>query len=437
MRRWAPHLASVALLVGVSAFCLLAVEIGYRYFLSRTITLPEQYQPKVAENPTFNFFGVPAPWRFSADAGFDFVEGRWMYGQIENGTFSNCRFYGEGNALTGYGAIKQDWETADVRVLLLGSSFTLVWGTEEGTSEQLRQGLERLWGRKVALLNLSRDATGVLTMFDIAASRMPKLRPDLVLFAFNTTAFDYGRHWRTLRPLDSESLVLYLLRDPLDRVDRRRALPQPYVITPRATGEWCEGMQAAKEAGNGRKLREDPVLIQMIAEHKRYARELAPPPLALDLYRYDRSFVYNRIIHNDPYFGLKLIDEVSIFTPLSIHDYRMDPAFFSALAAVKASKVPFLLLHIPARSEMDDSHLINFGEGAVPADTERDLAKSLEAATAHTIIHLWPAYPSDLRANPATLVISEKDNHPSRLGAKALASAMVRVISDRYDPEKK
>jgi hypothetical protein len=134
---------------------------------------------------------------------------------------------------------------------------------------------------------------------------------------------------------------------------------------------------------------------------------------------------------------LKLIDEVSIFRPLSIHDYRLDPGFASALAVVKASKVPFLLMHIPARYEMDDSHPFKFGQAGVAVDTEEALSQSLEATTEQPIIHLWPQYPPDLQMNPDALVISEKDNHPSRLGAKALAKAMVRAISDRYDPTKK
>jgi len=424
LRRLRTGLVYAALLTLATGLCAFLVEGGYRVYLSHALNAATDANLPPAEETAFNFYGRPEPWRFARAGGFEFNEGRWLNGTIEKGQFVQCGFFGEGNRYGGYGRISQDWDAAELRVLLLGSSYTL-----SPMAESLRERLSQALGRRVALINLSRDATGVLTMFDIAAEKIEELAPDLVLFTFNTSAFGYDRHWREIWPLSDDAGALVLLKDPEPQASRRRALPQPAIVSSLASPEWCDEMKRAKAAGEEARLRDDATVRALVAAYETYRAELAPPPVVLDFLRTDVSFVWNTFAHRDPFHDMTLREEVAIFTPLEILDYAQDPIFMASLERVKASGVPYFLMHIPALPEMEDGpEDYAYGRFGVREEVERALSASLEQLTGHEIDHMWKRYSPEERRDPQALVKGEKNWHPNEAGGEVLANAMAQAV---------
>lgn len=429
LRRLRGALANAALLVAVCAFCAIAVEAGYRWYLQYSLVPAGSDAPPAAE-ASFVFYTKPEPWRFARAGGFEYNEGRWSNGVIEKGAFLRCRFFGEGNRYGGYGSIKQQWESADLRILMLGSSYTLMGENDNNPAEHMRQALKQKLNRPVAVINLSRDSTGILTMFDIAAEKIAELRPDIILFTFNTSAFGYDRHWRTVRPLTAYAEILYLLKDPDPSTPRRRALPQPAIVSKEVTPEWCAAMIAAKERGEERRLREDPVVRHLVEAYEQYRTKHAPAPVALDFLRLDTSFVLNMVRHKDPFFGMKVQQEIAIFTPITMTDFREDPMFVAALDKVKTSKLPFFLIHVPALPEMQTGAPYAHGRFGVREEIERPLSANLEVVTGQTVHHLWDRYSAADRAAPSELVYGENNWHPNERGSRAAGLAMAQIISE-------
>jgi hypothetical protein len=81
-------------------------------------------------------------------------------------------------------------------------------------------------------------------MFDLAASKMEALRPDLAVIAFVGGDLSRGRFWRSVRHdgdrtrwLVSPDTAIALGRSPTVDVA---------LVDPGVTWEWCEGMLAAR-----------------------------------------------------------------------------------------------------------------------------------------------------------------------------------------------
>jgi hypothetical protein len=430
LRTLGTWLAYGLLLLVATAGGAVVVEGGYRLYLGRALTVATDADAPPAAETAFTFYSRPEPWRFARNGGFEYNEGRWLNGIIEKGEFKVCGFFGEGNRYGGFGKLEQDWDGAELRVLLLGSSYTL--STDVG--EQLRQGLESALRRRVALLNLSRDATGILTMFDIAAEKIEELRPDLVLFTFNTSAFGYGRHWREVRPVSDDAGALVLLKDPEPLAPRTRSLPQPAIVSALASPQWCEEMTRAREVGDTARLRDDATVRALIDAYEVYRSSLARPPVVIDFLRTDVSFAWNTLVYQQPFHGMTLREEVAIFTPLEILDYAQDETFMAALERVKASDVPFTLLLIPALPEMEDGADYAFGRFGVREDVERALSASLESLTGQAVDHLWKRYTAAEQREPRALVLGEKDWHPNAAGGQALANALKQVVLEHLPP---
>jgi len=432
VRRLGTGFVFALLLAVATASSALLVEGGYRAYLHRVLMTSVEPAPQSAQERRFVFYSKPEPWRFAAVGGFEFKEGRWMNGVIENGAFSYCEFFGEGNQYGGFGRVSEDWDRADLRVLLVGSSYTLTNENEQGVGELLRSRLAAALERRVSLINLSRDSTGVLTMFDIAADRIPSLRPDIVLFAFNTAAFGYRRHWREVRRISADTEALFLLKGPEPSAPRTRALPQGSIVSALTTPEWCSAMMQAKAGGDEKRLRDDPTVRRLVAAYDEYLSAVSRPPVVLDFLRTDISFMWNALAHGDPFKDLTVREEVSIFTPLTITDYKEDAAFMAALARVQSSGVPYLLLHIPALPEMQEGpDYYTFGRFGVAEEIERALAASLEDRTGHDIDHMWRRYSTFERSDPEALVQDKHNWHPSAAGEWALANGMAQSVLEQ------
>ena len=154
-----------------------------------------------------------------------------------------------------------------------------------------------------------------------------------------------------------------------------------------------------------------------------------PPPARVDVFAVNRSFVYNRLAHGNPWHGV-VAEEETVYGPLASKDYRQDARFVSAVESVKRSGIPFVMIHIPAFPEIEGGANgdFSFGRFGVPAERERSLAQSLELATGQPIVHLYRDYDAAVKSDPLALVYGRDNSHPSPKGVEAMAAALERIV---------
>lgn len=422
------NLAAILVFLIVSALCFVAVELGYRQFLIKQMATETTQHPPPPEDATIAFYSKPWPWRFELVGGFAFNLGKWYAANLEKKSFKNCIAIGEGNEFGGYGRVVVPWESADLKVLLLGSSYTLRGQIGADTGELVRQKLAALTGLRVSVINRSLDSTGILTAFDVAADSVERLQPDVIALTFNTSAFGYRRHWRTVTSIGNGLYILNMSLDPRDTIDPNRSFVSANIVVESMTEQWCDTMLAAKERGDLERMRHDPIINKAIEGYELYRKIQAEPKRSKEFGRWDVSFVYNMIRYKDPYHNLNVKEDYAVFNPLTIHDFREDRGFNEAQTKLSASGVPLLLLHIPAMPEFSGEPNYAFSKFGVVQAVGDDLVKSLESASKTKIQHLLDYYPKDERLNWTNLIESDKDWHPNAHGNDVLAKAIANAI---------
>jgi hypothetical protein len=426
--------ANVTLLLVSTLISVLLLEVGYRVVLSWKLVAEAEAKMKADPEPTFSFYAYPAPWRFDEKLGFVYNEHGWLSGNIVKGAFNGCGIGGPGNKYGNAFTVHSDYENAAVKILLLGSSFTMV-GNKDGllVHDLLEKRLSERLGRPVSILNFSRDATGLLSSFDIARTKIPELKPDLLLFVFNSTAFGYQRHWRVVHrdPHFSDMWRMAFSLDPHEKLaDRRRVILQSQVISADVTQEWCDRLTQAMKVSDKKTLHSDPLVRKLITTQLQLRHDLEVPLYAIDFYATNVSFVYNKLVRGTPYHHMKLYEENTIYAPLAIDDFGVDKQFVEDVKFVKNSGIPFLMIHIPTINEMDArlNGGFDFGGYGMQADRERSLAASAERLTEKQIIHLYTYYNEAEKRSPLALVQSPQDGHPSQKGVEVMAEVMERLL---------
>jgi hypothetical protein len=421
--------------LGIVTFVL--TEAAYRLYLRHALHVATQAKAIDDPAPSFGFYVYPAPWRLDRDLGFAFNDGEWRTGYIGKGAFSGCSVSGLGNQYGNYGAVRGDYASAQVKVVVFGSSYTLMDpGMRGDTSTNLLQdALSRKFEKTAHVLNYSRDSIGILTMFQMAAIRAQMDKPDIILFVFNTAALAYQRNWRVVKESQPGFFRMYQTLDPDDKLTPGRAFLNTIAITDQASKEWCDGLAASIASGNTEAARQNPVVVGLINEYNAMTREQMVPKIAVSFLTLDQSYVYNALRYRNPYRDVQIYEPKSIFAPASIDSYGDDPRFLEDLAAIKASGIPFLLVHVPTLMEYKAQKGMLFGLSGVPEKRERSLIQSLEALTGKSLINLPDYYDPDDLADPVQLVSSEQDSHPSPKGVRAIADALLKLlISQGFAP---
>jgi hypothetical protein len=424
----------MALLVAVSALSLVAAEGAYRLYLSHRLTAQYEARAKDDPNPSFAFYGYPPPWHFDRALGFSYTDGSILGGAINGGAFAGCNPRSvQGNKYGNASELRSDYPNADVKVLLFGSSFTMGdpgWRGDTPTN-QLEVLLSKRLGKRVSILNYSRDSTGILSMLDIARERIGVDKPDLLLFTFNSTAVGYQRHWRIVKEVRPGFFRMYQSLDPTEEPEKNRRIVVPMAISSRVTPQWCEGMQGAVAAGNLERLRTDALVRDLIGEYNAMVRERDVPAYAIDLTTLSASFIYNRIVHGNVFHGMKAFEDKPIYGPLELGSFAEDPRFVEEMAYVRASGIPFKLIHVPMLNEMESGKPYEFWDprGAT-------LLESFETAAGQRSVDLRDYYAPELKANPRAYIASEQDWHPNEPGIREMAEALARLLMDKVSSSK-
>jgi hypothetical protein len=268
-------------------------------------------------------------------------------------------------------------------------------------------------------------------MFDTARIVAKEHKPDLILFAFNGAALNFPRLWRTVKEVKPDFYRMYQTRNPDEQIDANRAMVHNTPITKRLTEAWCSEMDEARKRGDADRLRNDPLVRDLVAEYEDATRERTVPRAIVNFYSPRMSFVYKYIKYRDPFRGIQKFSQESIWAPLSLDVYAADPDFIEAVKALKASKIPVYILYIPTLEEIKRFQKAE-DRRFVPVDAGHASAlKKIEDATGAKVIYVPEHYPRALLADPLALVASEADSHPSRKkGVAVLAEIFEDLVVD-------
>lgn len=425
-------LASAALLVGSTVFALVLVEAGYRAYIATNVEdyNPFTYEPR--ENPTVSIHSGPGLWIYNADYGWDYNPEGYRSASVSDGEVQSCGTVQEFNSRGNIAMVETDFDGADVRIALIGSSYTMGKVKDRFDHEILGELISKRLKRNVLVENFSRDSFGVIQMMDMAAVVARDYQPDLLIIAFNAATIAMPRHWRTVIPGGDGFYRFYQVNEPrTEGLTKRNSRLHEYVISDLLTSEWCERMTAARKRGETALLRNDPLVKEAIARYRVGESHRQRTDMDVDFTSLERSFLYNLVKHENPLHGMRLYDQpINPIQPLTIRDYQADPKFEESLEALRAAGIPYQLIYIPSYPDLKEGRdWAALGTVGVPADQELALVQSLERATGKRILSLLPGLgvPREDADSLARVARGpKKDWHPSEKGV----TEFVNVIAD-------
>ena len=392
---WRRVLLPALLLVSSTALGFLSVEIAYRYHLySRMKNAPTYY----AANDSI--------YEYSRDFGFTHLPGKSIVEvKVERGypVLWNERFTDASGNMT---RVKRDSVRRDCRVLVLGDSYTAYQREGSTWPDFLQDRLDGRYPGKFEIVNCGRISYGVLQMFDLAGAKIRELQPDLVIVAFITDDLRRCRFWMTAERGNGD------LRVTKRMAPREEENPAPFVdsflVHPALTGGWCTAMLKSRNP-------EDPLLKEL---HERYRRVIMESRYRNLFFTPSASLVLNRILHGDAFHGLMRHFREPALEPEA---YRRDARFLSRVSELNASRVPYVLVHVPTYRDLKAGKYILKKE-------EEALLQSLRELTGRNIVSLLE-YAADPGDDLERLYLLPHDGHPSRKGHEYYADAVYSLLA--------
>jgi lysophospholipase L1-like esterase len=396
--KWILQQAAFFLSVAIVAF--LVVEVGYRANLLLKTPRLQFKQEALTELPPVAAYSRSL-WRFDAKVGFQYTDRTGIFlATVANGRIAGCSAVDPLNKDGSPGISEGKYEDADFKLALFGDSFSVSTDDRNRTWVNRLQGrLQERLGRSVHILNFARDGMGLLQTFDVAASELPRRKPHLAIFAFNTVQMKAPRIWRVAKWIAGEPRVLTTREKTEDPdVNDRGSVYDTFILDPEINAEWCDKNK------NGGEL--DRVGKDIIDKYLRF-RE--PRYSALTL---SHSFFWNRVLRGDPFYA-------GVKPHVIMDDFNNDPDLRKDLADIRESGVPMLLVHLPYSME-------------VSAGTEFSDKQSKEIANGLTRMTGQPVHGLVSKIGPIDRperMNSSPDNmHPSTFGMDLYAEAVSKVI---------
>jgi len=396
-----------------------AMECLYRLFLYKKF--PDRFVNPQLEN-SFVVYDKPM-WKYDSQFGYTYPpQLRMAITNIEDGRVTSCGEEGAANRQGNIGPSVPDFSTADYRIVVFGDSFSASAIDGKTWPSILQSKLDPGRGKTVRVLNLARDGYGILQMFDLAAAKIQRLRPTLVIFAFNSGSVKYDRTWR----------VLIGSGDDARFVTTQQNSPNPdtlessdiLLLMASATRRWCNSMLAKSPTEQA----QDSVLNRIVEKY-RFVRSQNPARRA-NIYDFKSSYIYDRVVHNDQFYTQwlnwgKLRPGTN---PLvTYNDLRRDQSFVEAVKAVNATRIPYVIVHLPQGVELKAKREFNTGGQSA------SLLRSLEKVTDHPVIEMVPYL--SLSHEEAMMMCIKPDNcHPSTFGMTNYADAIKRIIKRNKIP---
>jgi peptidoglycan/LPS O-acetylase OafA/YrhL len=408
-RRFLSGLIANALFIVI---CAASVEVGYRAYL--LLRYPKRFAHQIVTQDFTVFEG--SEWRYSRQFGYDYIPGKIVAATtIANALVTGCQTE---SAVDEQGALPPstpDFGAADYKILVFGDSMTE--GALEGHTwaSFLQSKLAQLSGRNIRVMNLARDGYAVLQMFDLAAAKVTELKPDLVVFAFNSSALERPRTWRT--QIGDGANVRFVITNDSAPVPDLTFSTELEMVFSGATKDWCEKMKTSTPDAQGR----DETLKAVFAK-RIYVDAQHPKTPTAKLFDLRSSYAYDQIAHHDPFFSQGAKERPGARLALSVMDFNQDAVLKADIATLKASGVPLLMVHLPLGSSLAEGQEFWFPKAQWPS-----LLHSLEQLVGQSIVPLSPhihVAPAD-----AMKLCRAADNcHPSEFGMETYAQAVSEIV---------
>lgn len=375
---------------------------------------PDRFKVSDSGHPDVWFF-EKSRWTYNEAYGFEYGPEIVHGGSATGGLVRSCWTW-PANARGNMGFIEGDYETADLKVLVFGDSFTaqvdaaydprgVTW--PDYLQAYLTEGFEGT----AHVVNFGRDGYGILQMVDLAADMVPVWEPDLVVFAYITDDLTRARSWRTYTIVDGRERILTTTvpdPDPPLMLSSDTA-----IVNSKATPEWCA---KAVEAGAS----DDPVLAEM-EESVRIAR--ANQEGRASVWDFSHSFLMDRIVHRNAFHNLTIRARPSQNPRHALDSFSDDPRFSQGLERLKTSGIPMVVVHLATADE-----LVLGSEYVFRSPQEEKLNDSL-AEEFETQIQLTTGTPPPSDGGFPAIKRSPNDAHPSVAGMKFYARVVERAVS--------
>jgi len=349
--------------------------------------------------PTFRIFSYPnTSWKYDAEIGTGMMP-IWEQGTIMDGAFHSMTKTEPVNKYGNYGEAIGSYLEADVKVALFGSSFTA-----PETSNKLQKDLAQALGKSVHVLNFSIGSTGILSMFDVAKVKIPEFKPDIMLLAYNATAYCYPRIWRFNMQVDDHTwYFIQSLKEGLDFDPKVAEVHGTSIISDLITDEWLAKMNKAKAEGDETTLREDPLVKQFIKD-------------------FEKSVKYRETLEET--FGHVRI------SLLPDYSYHKDQRFLDNVEFVNNSGIPYYLVHVPTHPEVKNENQSDFvfPDVGVPEEQGRRHVIEVNEITGKEVVHLVDYFEQEYLDDITGLFDHPTGGHPASRCTEAMGKAFTKLI---------
>jgi len=375
---------------------LLGVEAAYRVKLKATVG-----DVPLGMSATYRAANVAAV-KFDADLGYRYRPNTdLVVARITDGK-PVLLFEQPINAEGNVGPPATDYAAADLKLMVVGDSFTAIVHDGEAWPDRLARELEKRRGETVRQVNLARDGYGVLQMFDLAAARVDDLSPDVVMICFIADDLTRARVWRGAAVVDGRQRTWVSTTADPDPAPERRVDGE--LIDARVSRQWFENWEGKAS---------DPLLADLNGEFQRLLAERAT---AINFFDASRSFVYSRLVWGDPFFGM----HNTTFNPrIREYSYASDDRLPSAISKIRRAGARLALVQLPQYEDLlAGRHPLSGQQTA--------LRKSLEeiagCPTRELLTFGKPPEPVE------ELFLLPHDRHPSAEGPDYFAEAAAKMI---------
>lgn len=427
--------ANIILMATTCVIALVLLEIGARIFYysgyQRSIAesaLGEEAGPM--DTPSFSVAGSPALWVFNETYGWDYRPGGPISARIKDGRFAGCSTDPNFNDRGNIGRKTADYENADIKVLFAGSSFTMGGDPDGFIHDHIERRMEQVTGQDVEIENFARDSYGLTQMFDLIADWTPRIQPDLIVLAFNTTDLVRRRTWRFVIPDEEGFSRFYQSISPEQgTLSPETAILHRTIISDQVTPEWCDSLSARVQEDPDA-AQSDPTVRSLVAHYRSRAVEQAFAQDPVDFWTLRTSFVVDAVLYGDPFH--KARNKIANLGEIKHANLALDARFVRAVETIRESGTPLVLVHVPAFPEIET------GEEWVPFASNPDdlfsLVESLQRVTEEPIHSLRPYYLEAGVPPEDTVQKAHQPNpnwHPSHAGMRIIARGIADLAARR------
>jgi hypothetical protein len=388
-------------------FTIAFPEIAYRLYLMHRMSVDKESE--ITED-ALNYSAVDdVLTEFNLEFGYSYVANKSNNGVLVHRGYPVMCTQATINELGNTNRIKGNYEDATVKILVFGDSFTANTNLNGITwTDLLQDELEAKLHQDVNVVNFGRGAYGILQMFDLARRKVEELEPDLVVFAFITSDLVRARFWRTVNFINGEKRD-FVMTEPSTEADLKTSIDST-LVNPMITREWCEEMVVASD-------KDDPLLKALNEEFIQRRREHYDPVQFNSL---STSFIFNRIMYNDPFHGLI----PSLIPRFYENSYAADSRFIDNVNHINQSNVPYYIIHLPTYEDL------TAGKYDL-SEQEQSLFQSFQEVTGKQIIKFLeyaPSHDSNNLKDLERLFLSPYDRHPSLQGIRFYAEVVSEIL---------